>query len=280
MLLCIVLKQDNSHPIGIFDSGIGGLTVANAIAKRLPNESFIYFGDTAHLPYGDKSAEAIKHYSKKIASFLQSQQCKMVVIACNTASAVGYKTLLSQFEDKELLINVIDPVVEHVRDRVGKGKVGIIGTKRTVSTRSYSKKIKSLAPHLQTTELATPLLAPMIEEGYFNNNISQTIINDYLSKKPLANIDALILACTHYPLIQGQVEKYYKQEKRNIPIVDSANVVAQKVEQVLKQKSMLYIGKDKPAYRFYVSDYTTSFENTAKIFFHEKIRLEYYPMWQ
>lgn len=273
------IVEAKKQPIGIFDSGIGGLTVARAIAKLMPNESFIYFGDTAHLPYGDKSAESIKHYSRKIASFLLSHNCKMVVIACNTASATGYQALLPMFADKSLLINVIDPVASHVSQNVKQGKVGIIATKRTVSTRAYSKKIKKTAPTLATAELATPLLAPMIEEGYFNNNISQTIINSYLEKKPLAGIDALVLGCTHYPLIQAQIEKYYQKQKKQVPIIDSASVVAQQVKKVLDDKKLL--NPEGPAeYKFFVSDYTTAFESTARIFFEEKIKLEYYPLWQ
>ncbi len=279
MLHLIPVQPNNQQPIGIFDSGIGGLTVARAIAKQMPHESFIYFGDTAHLPYGDKSSEAIKHYSKKITAFLLSHHCKMVVIACNTASSVGYQALLPMFADKDLLINVIDPISLHVAQSVKQGKVGIIATKRTVSTRAYSKKIKKAAPNLQASELATPLLAPMIEEGFYNNNISQTIINSYLDKKPLNDIDALVLGCTHYPLIQNQIEKYYQKNKNHVQVIDSTTVVAKQVEATLKAKNLLNT-EGTPDYKFFVSDYTTAFETTARIFFMEKVKLEYFPMWQ
>jgi glutamate racemase len=271
--------ETKNQPIGIFDSGIGGLTVARAIAGLMPNESFIYFGDTAHLPYGDKSSEAIKGYVKKITAFLLSHNCKMVVIACNTASAVGYQALLPMFADKDLLINVIDPVALYVAKHVQDKKVGIIGTKRTVSTRAYSKKIKKIAPRLATAELATPLLAPMVEEGYYNNNISQTIINSYLDKKPLDGIGALVLGCTHYPLIQPQIENYYQKQENNVTVIDSATVVAQQVQAVLANKNLLSTEKTHE-YKFFVSDYTSAFESTARIFFREKVKLEYYPLWQ
>lgn len=278
-MLHLVHVQHSKQPIGIFDSGIGGLTVAKAIAKLMPNESFIYFGDTAHLPYGEKSPEAIKHYSKRITSFLLSHHCKMVVIACNTASSVGYKAVLPQFEHKHLLVNVIDPVANYVADRFTEGKIGIIATKRTVSTQAYSKRIKKANTRLKTAELAAPLLAPMIEEGFYNNNISQTIINSYLEKKSLEDIDALVLGCTHYPLIQPEIEQYYKAHKNTVEILDSATVVAKHVKEVLTNEKLL-AKKDDTFYKFYVSDYTPAFEKTAKMFFGKKVKLEHYPMWQ
>lgn len=203
----------------------------------------------------------------------------MVVIACNTASSVGYQALLPMFADKDLLVNVIDPTAQYIANTVKGDKVGVIATKRTVSTRAYSKKIKKAAPKLQTSELAAPLLAPMIEEGFYNNNISQTIINSYLDKKPLADIDALVLGCTHYPLIQAQIEKYYQKNKTHVEVIDSATVVANQVKSVLQSKGLLNT-KGTPEYKFFVSDYTSAFENTARIFFMEKVKLEHYPMWQ
>ncbi|MDX5321260.1 MAG: aspartate/glutamate racemase family protein, partial [Bacteroidota bacterium] len=159
-----MLKSD--APIGIFDSGIGGLTVANAIQSVMPNERIIYFGDTAHMPYGDKSAKAIKSYAQAITHFLVGKGCKMVVIACNTASAVGYKEVKKICGKRIIALNVIDPVVEHLGDQTTTKKVGIIGTKRTVSTRAYSKRIQQLYQGMESSEMATPLLAPMIEEGF------------------------------------------------------------------------------------------------------------------
>lgn len=271
--------QNSKQPIGIFDSGIGGLTVAKAISRLMPNESFIYFGDTAHLPYGEKSAEAIKHYSKKITSFLLSHNCKMVVIACNTASSVGYKALLPMFTDKQLLVNVIDPIANYVAHKFEDGKIGIIATKRTISTQAYSKRIKQASKQLQIAELATPLLAPMIEEGFYNHKISQTIINSYLDKKGLANLDALVLGCTHYPLIQKEIERYYVKAAKKVEVIDGSLIVAQTVQKILKDKK-LESKEGKTTYKFFVSDYTPAFEKTAKMFFDKKVSLEYFPLWQ
>src|SRR4051812_13453440 len=152
----------NNDPIGIFDSGIGGLTVANAIQKVLPNESLIYFGDTAHLPYGDKSPDSIKYYAIRITQFLLERKAKMIVIACNTASSVAYDTVKDFVGGKVPVINVIDPVVSIVLDRDNINKIGVIGTKGTIKSDIYAKKIKAKSKKVEVSSLATPLLAPMI----------------------------------------------------------------------------------------------------------------------
>lgn len=268
-------NKPNNQPIGIFDSGIGGLTVANAINKILPHEQLIYFGDTAHLPYGDKSSESIKHYAERISDFLIEENCKMVIIACNTASAVAYKNVVKHTEGKAIAINVIDPVVEHVASKFNNGKVGVIGTKGTINSRIYARKIKSLNNTIKVTSLATPLLAPMIEEGYYNNYISQTIINSYLSTKSLLKIKALILACTHYPLIKPEVQSYYQNK---VSIIDSAEIVATYVKKKLKG-NLASPERGKPKHRFYVSDFTGSFEKSTKIFFKNKLHLDEARIW-
>lgn len=200
------LKKEN--PIGIFDSGIGGLTVASAIKHHLPNEQIIYFGDTAHLPYGDKARYSIRHYSTEISKLLLAQNCKAIVIACNTASSIASREVAKIMDGKALLVNVIDPVIEEVV-RLFKGNhIGVIGTKGTIASGVYKKKILAAAPHLKVSSLATPLLAPMIEEGFINDKISQTVVDSYLSNKKLKGIEAIILACTHYPLIKRQIDAY------------------------------------------------------------------------
>jgi glutamate racemase len=159
-----------THPIGIFDSGIGGLTVANAVSKQLPNEEILYFGDTAHLPYGDKSAEAIQHYSVRISDFLLERKCKLILIACNTASAAAYGVVrdhvVSKTNDAVPVLNVIDPVVDLVASDTSLKKIGIIGTKGTIKSGVYEQKLKSKRPELETVALATALLASMIEAGF------------------------------------------------------------------------------------------------------------------
>lgn len=267
--------MQSNQPIGVFDSGIGGLTVASAINRLLPNEQLMYFGDTAHLPYGEKSPEAIKYYCLKIGQFLLQQNCKMIVIACNTASSYGYTDLRDFIGDKIPVINVIDPVVEHVVAQKQLKHIGVIATKGTIKSDIYAQKITQKNKAIEVSSLATPLLVPMIEEGFFNNNISKTIIHSYLSKPKLKKIDSLILGCTHFPLIKPEIASYYKDE---VYIVDSAEIVAQHVKQVLEERKLMskeLAGK----HHFYVSDYTTSFEKTAQSFFMGKIHLEAQNIW-
>lgn len=264
-----------SQPIGIFDSGIGGLTVANAVSKHLPNEQIIYFGDTAHLPYGDKSVEAIQQYALRISDFLFTKNCKLILIACNTASAAAYESLKNYLNGKALLINVIDPVVQSVVEDDSISKVGIIATKGTIRSGIYEKKLHDIKPGLETSSLATQLLAPMIEAGFYNNSVSQAIINNYLAYPDFQDVQAMILACTHYPLIRKEIEFFYHHR---IKVFDSTDVIARAVEKSLLENNLLNTG-DKQPHQFYISDYTESFEQTTKIFFGEKIHLQHFPLW-
>ena len=261
------MNKDKS--IGVFDSGIGGLTVAKAIRSYLPNERLLYFGDTKHLPYGDKSIQSIQKFAKNIALFLKEQKCKMIVIACNTASSVAYDIIKDKYQDIEI-VNVIDPIINHISKYENHNIIGVIGTKGTINSGVYNKKIKSINNNIEVKSLATPLLAAMIEEGFFNDKISQAIVHNYLKDPALTGINKLILACTHYPLIKGLIKDYYSNE---IDIIDSATEVAKHIKNILKDKKLLSLQAN-PRHRFFVSDYTQSFEKSAKFFFGENIQLE------
>lgn len=261
-------------PIGIFDSGIGGLTVANAIHRVLPNERLIYFGDIAHLPYGDKSADAIRYYCLKISKFLMEQGCKMIVIACNSAATAAYDMLLDFFEGKILFVNVVDPLVERVV-KLGRENVGVIATKATVSTQVYEHKLKQANDTINVKQLATPLLVPMIEEGYHQNKVSHAILSNYLADPQLNDIDTLLLACTHYPLIKKEIQSLLPD---GVLILDSTDVVTDAVRQRLEEQQLLADEK-LAADKFFVSDYTHSFEKTAKLFYGEKVDLEVMNIW-
>ncbi|MDX5349004.1 MAG: glutamate racemase, partial [Hymenobacteraceae bacterium] len=215
-----------SQPIGIFDSGIGGLTVAHAITELLPEEQLIYFGDTAHLPYGDKSTAAIQAYAIKICDLLIRQNCKIILIACNSASAAAYDLVREYVGSKARVLNVIDPIVEYVGKTYPGKNVGLIGTKQTVNSNVYRKKIDDLNLGIMLHSLATPLLAPMIEEGFFNNTISESVIANYLSDPELVDIEALILGCTHYPLIKKQIDAFYGGR---VDVLDASALVAEHV---------------------------------------------------
>lgn len=268
------LDDARRKSIGIFDSGVGGLTVANAIHKTLPNEHLIYFGDTAHLPYGDKSADAIRYYSLKISKFLLEQNCKMIVIACNSASSAAYNTLLDFFDGKALFVNVVDPLVSAVVEKEY-DEIGVIATKATIRSNIYRDKIKHKLQNAKVHLLATPLLAPMIEEGFFRGDISATVIDNYLGKKDFEAIDALLLACTHYPLIKKEILEYFNHK---VDVLDSTDVVAMYVKNMLEKEGLLSMKKEQENI-FYVSDYTSSFEDTAKIFYGEDIALQTTNIW-
>ena len=262
------------QPIGIFDSGVGGLTVAHAIKQILPGESLIYFGDTAHLPYGDKSAESIKTYSRKITEFLLDHNSKVVLVACNSASASAFDSMKEEFGGRTILIDVINPVVEYLGTK-NFAKVGVIGTKRTISSGTYENKVKERSPATSVVSLATPLLVPMIEEGFIFDDISNAIIRTYLSDKSLEGIQALVLGCTHYPIIKNQISKIFNF---NVEVVDSARLVSVILRDALEKNDLLNdTGKVNDL--FFVSDYTPYFEKIARMFFEGEINLKKADIW-
>jgi len=257
------------NPIGIFDSGIGGLTVAHAIKERLPNENIIYFGDTEHLPYGEKSTSSIQSFSVKITDFLLQKKCKAIVIACNSASSVAFNEV-KKIAKNIPVFNVIDPVIKIVSKNYKDCRIGIIGTKATIESKTYPSKIMKKTGSQKVQSLATPLLAPMIEEGLINKKIIKTIIGNYLTSPILKDIDILVLACTHYPIIEKEIREYYNKK---VKIIDSANIVAKFIFEELQSLDLLNKTSN-PRYHFYVSNYTKSFEKSAYFFFQEKIKLE------
>jgi glutamate racemase len=267
---------DSTAPIGIFDSGIGGMTVASAVTRLLPNENTIYFGDTAHLPYGDKSTASIQAYAIKICNMLLQQNCKLILIACNSASAAAFELVREYVGSKAKVLNVIDPVVDYIKEHYEGKTIGLIGTKQTVLSNVYKKKVDALNKNIHLKSLATPLLAPMIEEGFFDNNISESIIDSYLSDQSLEGIEALILGCTHYPLIKNQICNYYKND---VEVLDTSEIVAHSLRAWLEQHYLVN-EKGTGKRQFYVSDYTLSFEQSTNIFFGQQIQLEHYPLWE
>lgn len=261
------------HPIGIFDSGIGGLTVANAILSALPNEQLIYFGDTAHFPYGDKSADLIKSYSEQITKFLLTYQCKAVVIACNTASSVAYKIVQEICDKHAIAFNVIDPVIDYILKKDFK-KVGIIGTLGTIGSNVFYDKIKASKPEVKAYSLATPLLAPMIESGFVHGQISELIIQKYLENDILEDIEAIVLACTHYPLIKKQIEHLYQSLGKSVEVLATNEIAAESVKNTLLEKGLENTNTLTQPHRFYISDYTASFEQSTRLFFGSEVHLE------
>ncbi len=270
-IIKLMTKDSQNQAIGIFDSGAGGLTVAAAVKNLLPEEKIIYFGDTAHLPYGDKSSETVKTYSLRITDFLLEQKCKVILIACNTASAAAYEAVKERSAGKAIVINVIDPATEFVTKQENLKKIGVIGTKGTIQSGSYTKKIKSIHNDKEVVSLQTPLLVPMIEEGFIYDNISNSIIKEYLSNEALKDIDGLILACTHYPIIKNQIRKFYNFKTT---VIDSSVIVAQKLKEILKENKLINTNGKTPIHEFYISDYTDFFKTLAEMFFDDEINLQ------
>lgn len=267
----------NAHsPIGIFDSGIGGLTIASEVIRKLPNEEVIYFGDTAHMPYGDKSPALVRYYGTKIVEFLIGKGCKLIVIACNTISSVIYDDVVEIFGNRVQFVNVVDPLVHGLARLEELHNVGIIGTKGTIKTGIYERKLKELRPDMDVHSLATPLLAPMIEAGFFNNQISKAVIETYLKEECFNDIEAMVLACTHYPLIKKDIEEFYKGK---VAVYDSTDFVSQVVRDALNVKGLLSTKRIGGPNKFYASDITESFDKTAKNFFGDDVHLEYANIW-
>lgn len=268
-------KADYSHlkpeqPIGIFDSGVGGLTVAKEIKRLLPHENLIYFGDTKHLPYGEKSREAIVGYSEKITEFLLEKNCKAIVIACNSATANALNEVVALVAARVPVIDVINPVAEKVAYEIH-NNIGVIATKATVNSGLYRKTIRKHNKFIKVDELATPLLVPAIEEGFRNHPITHSIIYNYLSHHKLKNIETLILGCTHYPLLIDEIKQYYGNRVR---VIDSPNIVAGQLKMILEQHKILNDGQETPTYEFFLSDITKNFEKISKKFFGKSIQLQ------
>ncbi len=265
--------NSKDQPIGLFDSGVGGLTVANAIAKAMPNERLIYFGDTAHLPYGDKSADLVKGYSENITKFLLENNCKAVVIACNTASSVAYEAVKELCKDKAIAFNVIDPVVNQIVSKSYR-KVGIIGTLGTIGSNVYYDKIKAVKSSIKAYSLATPMLVPMIESGFIHGQISELVIQNYLKNDILEEIEAIVLGCTHYPLIKKQIEQEYTRLNRKVDVLATNEIAGEYVKKVLEENGLAATAKSDEPHHFYVSDYTASFEQTTRLFYGSEVKLE------
>ncbi|SNS82367.1 glutamate racemase [Ekhidna lutea] len=268
----------SNQPIGIFDSGIGGLTVARAVKKVLPNESIIYFGDTAHLPYGDKSTAAIQAYSVRIAEMLLKEKCKVILIACNSASSAAYELVTEYVGKKARVFDVINPTVDFIRENHRDDKIGLIGTKQTISAGVYARKIEQLKQNIDFASLATPLLVPMIEEGIHDDIISTNVISKYLNDPLLNGIKSLILGCTHYPIIKNEIGQHYADLNEEVEIIDSAETVANALKSFLEYNQLINKGSLESD-RFMVSDFTPSFEHTTKTFFGKEVHLERVPIW-
>jgi glutamate racemase len=258
-----------SHrPIGVFDSGIGGLTVAHEIIRQLPRESIIYFGDTARVPYGPKSPDTVRRYSREIAAYLRGEDVKAIVIACNTATAHALEAL-----QDELTIPIIGVVQPGARAAVravggGRGHIGIIGTAGTIRSGAYERAIRELDPEARVTARACPLFVPLVEEGWMDHPATRLIARDYLAPLIQEQVTAVVLGCTHYPLIKGML---CRELGPNVALIDSAAETAAEIGRVLAAASLQAPDDAAPTHRFVASDDPLQFLQLGQRFLGDAI---------
>jgi glutamate racemase len=256
----------NRAPVGIFDSGIGGLTVARAIYERLPHESTIYFGDTARVPYGPKSPETVKRYSLEILHWLLAQGVKAVVVACNTSTAHALRAL--QEASEVPVLGVIKPGARAAIASGGQGPIGVIGTAGTIASDAYNRAIQALAPGLQVIQRACPLFVPLVEEGWFEHPATELVAADYLRDLRQACVRSLVLGCTHYPLLRPLLQRVMGPE---VKLIDSGEATAAALETILTDKALGAPQEGKPQHRFVVSDDEARFRQVGARFIGERL---------
>jgi glutamate racemase len=256
----------NARPIGIFDSGIGGLTVARAIYDRLPHESTIYFGDTARVPYGPKSPETVRRYSLEILHWLLAQDVKAVVIACNTSTAHALDTLRATTPVP--VIGVIEPGASAAVAARRGGAIGVIGTAGTIHSNAYARAIQALAPGVRVEQQACPLFVPLVEEGWFAHPAAELIAEEYLKPVREASVDALVLGCTHYPLLKPLIRRVMGDQ---VALIDSGEQTAIMLEETLATAGLAGESGKSGSHRFAVSDDEPRFRQVGSRFIGERL---------
>lgn len=246
-------KKSDDRPIGIFDSGVGGLTVVKEAIKVMPKENIVYFGDTARVPYGSKSKETVFKFSCQIIRFLKTQNVKAIIIACNTVSSNCYEGLKDEFKDIPI-IEVVKHGVNSVIKTTKSGKIGIIGTESTINSKEYEKQIKKYLKNAQVFSKACPLFVPLAEEGWFENSVTIDTAKIYLDELIKDNIDSLILGCTHYPLLENSIRSVIGEK---INIINPAFETSVKMKDYIESKNIK--NENGGTYKFFVSDESEKF---------------------
>lgn len=245
-------------PIGVFDSGVGGLTVAKEIMNQLPNEKIIYFGDTARVPYGNKSKETVTAYSRQIVRFLMSKGVKAIVVACNTASAFALETIRHEIDIP--IIGVVKPGARTAAETTENGRIGVIGTEGTIKSGIYSEFLKEISPKAQVFGQACPLFVPLVEEGWADDSVTEEVVRRYLSDLLCKDVDTVVLGCTHYPLLRRVIAKVAGDK---VKLVNPAFESARELRRVLKENDLLNDEKSSLHHQFFVSDGAEKFREFA-----------------
>ncbi len=264
-----VMKINKHHRIGVFDSGVGGLTVVKELLNQIPNAPLIYFGDTARTPYGIKGPDTILRYSIENTKFLISKGATIIVVACNSASSVAPEKLREIFNIP--VFEVISPAVELVVNITTKGRIGVIGTRATIESKIYEKMIHNYNKNFKVIGQPCPLLVPLVEEGWLKARETKMIVRKYLRPLKQQQIDTLILGCTHYPLLKDIIQQ--KIGKR-VKVIDSSSEVAKKVKTYLKLNNIVFDNKERPLHQFYLSDISSVTKEIAIRFLGQKISIK------
>ena len=246
--------MSNTAPIGVFDSGMGGLTVVREMMSQLPNESIIYFGDTARVPYGPKSPDTVLRYSREITAFLRGEGVKALVVACNTATAHALPALRREFDMP--IVGVIEPGARAAAAATKTKRVGVIGTAGTIKSKAYEKEIRKILPDVEVTAQACALFVPLVEEGWLDSEVTRAVARNYLAPIVSAEVDTLVLGCTHYPLMKTVIGNVVGREVR---LIDSAHETARQAGEILRAHGLENGAPDGARYRFIASDAPDTF---------------------
>lgn len=254
----------DNRPIGIFDSGLGGLTCVKEVMKIMPNEDIIYFGDTGRVPYGTRGPQTIVKYVRQDINFLRSFDIKMIIIACGTASSAALPLILNDYDTD--IIGVLEPASLKAARLTESGKVGVLGTSGTIDSGKYLDELKQINPALEVTCQACPMFVPIVENGYADSEVARIITAEYLAPMKAAGVDTLILGCTHYPLLSGVIREYMGE----ITLIDSGAAAADFAKDVLGGADML-AQREKGTQRYYVSDTIRGFSELGSVFLDRRI---------
>ncbi len=255
-----------NKPIGVFDSGLGGLTVVREMRRLLPSEAIIYFGDIARLPYGIKSKEQILSFSIQNTLFLLKHKIKALVVACNSSSSAAYSFLKNHFNLP--VVDVIEPAARAAVEMTRSGKIGIIATQSTIASGAYERALKRLKPSIKVTQMACPLFVPLVEEGWIDGKITEDIVREYLKPLKRERFDTLILGCTHYPLLKNIIQRHVGA---GIQLVDSARPTAEKLSSILEKNELCYHSPRNGKLKIFVSDLPRNFIRIGERFLGEKL---------
>lgn len=264
-------QLQSAQPIGIFDSGVGGLTVVKEIIRTVPKESFVYFGDTARVPYGEKSGDRIIQYALESARFLAQREIKLLVVACNTVSAYALEQL-----EQYLQVPVIGTIVPGAAAaaRVAKKRVAVLGTRATIHSHMFQKEIHKLRPDLEIIEHACPLFVPLIEESFASHKATKLIVNEYLAPLKKQNIDTILLGCTHYPILRSLIEEYFSNgnSDKNIFIVNPAETCSERVKHALATTESISQQDALPFHEYFVSGEAAKFAKIGQLLLGHPIK--------